>query len=156
MSEMTDRYFIDTSVFVHSFDPRSAEKKAAATQLIGEALSSRNGVISYQVVQEFLNVTTQKFAVPMKYEDRHRYLEIVLLPLCEVFPSIEFYRTGLDLSNRFGFSFHDSLIVAGALAGKCAVLYSEDLQHGQRIENLTIQNPFSAKGASQFANRSPG
>ena len=43
---------------------------------------------------------------------------------------------------RFGFSFYDSLIVAAALEAGCTRLYSEDLQHGQRIQNLTIENPF--------------
>ena len=139
---MSDRFFIDTNVLVYSFDTRFPEKKTRATQLIGEALSTRNGIISYQVVQEFLNVSTRKFAVPLSDADRQRYLNMVLLPLCEVFPSIDFYVRGLDISNRFGFSFYDSLIVAGALTGNCSILYSEDLQHGQRIEHLTICNPF--------------
>ncbi len=40
--------------------------------------------------------------------------------------------------------FFDSLILASALEAGCQILYSEDLQDGQRIENqLMIVNPFS-------------
>jgi len=39
--------------------------------------------------------------------------------------------------------FYDSLIVAAALESKCTTLYSEDMQHNQHIENLTIKNPFA-------------
>ena len=38
--------------------------------------------------------------------------------------------------------FYDSLIVAAALEAGCTRLLSEDLQHGQQIEGLTIENPF--------------
>ncbi|WP_411728328.1 PIN domain-containing protein [Methyloglobulus sp.] len=57
-------------------------------------------------------------------------------------PSLALYRRGLDLQSRFGFSFYDSLIVAAALESDCTRLYTEDLQHGQKIEGLTIENPF--------------
>lgn len=38
---------------------------------------------------------------------------------------------------------YDSLIIATALEASCTTLYSEDMQHGQLIENkLLIINPF--------------
>jgi len=50
---------------------------------------------------------------------------------------------GLDIAERYGFSFYDSLIVGAALLADCPTLYSEDLQHGQKIENrMVIANPF--------------
>ena len=52
------------------------------------------------------------------------------------------YHRGLDLQIRYRFSFYDSLIVAAALEAGCKTLYSEDLQHAQEIEGLTIANPF--------------
>jgi len=44
--------------------------------------------------------------------------------------------------NKWQFSFYDSLIIAAALQAKCNVLYSEDLQHNQKVHSLTILNPF--------------
>ena len=48
------------------------------------------------------------------------------------------------MHTQHGFSFYDSLIVASALEAGCVRLYSEDMQHGQRVEQLTIVNPFAA------------
>ena len=51
----------------------------------------------------------------------------------------------LDIAARYGFSWYDSLIVATALEAGCDTLYTEDLQHGQVIDNrLTVTNPFVA------------
>ena len=70
-------------------------------------------------------------------------LEEILLPLWHIYPTEELYRTGLRIQVRYGFSFYDSLMVAAALEAGCATLYSEDMQDGQRIEGLTIRNPFA-------------
>ena len=67
------------------------------------------------------------------------------MPLWKVNPTLTFYQRGLDLQAHYQFSFYDSLIVAAALEAGCKTLYSEDLQHDQRIEGLCIQNPFIEK-----------
>lgn len=54
------------------------------------------------------------------------------------------YARALALQDRHRFSFYDSLIVAAALEAGCRRLLTEDLQHGQRIEGLRIENPFRA------------
>jgi predicted nucleic acid-binding protein len=47
------------------------------------------------------------------------------------------------VKQRYSFSFYDSLIIAAAPECGCTMLYSEDMQHGQVIENkLLIKNPF--------------
>lgn len=99
-------------------------------------------MISWQVVQEFLDVSTQKFQVHLNSEDAKVYLQKVLHPLCQVFPDSEIYNNALDISRRTNYSFYDSLIIAGALRGECGLLYSEDLTSGQQIDSLKIINPF--------------
>ena len=39
-------------------------------------------------------------------------------------------------------SWYDSLAVSSALHSDCKILYSEDLQHGQTVCSLRIENPF--------------
>jgi predicted nucleic acid-binding protein len=57
--------------------------------------------------------------------------------------TVEIHDQGLDIAERYRFSLYDSMIVASALCGECSTLYSEDLQHHQRIDDqLTIINPF--------------
>jgi predicted nucleic acid-binding protein len=139
---MSAKYFLDTNIFVYSFDQSQPKKQERALNLIAEALESGDGLISTQVIQEFLNVATRKFAIPMKTTDCQAYLARVLHPLCQVFPDLALYETSLDIQQEAGYSFYDSLILAGALRGGCARLYSEDLQAGQQVRGLTIVNPF--------------
>jgi predicted nucleic acid-binding protein len=75
-------------------------------------------------------------------------LTTVLAPLWRVVPSEELYERALEVMARYGYSFYDSLIIASALSAGCTRLLTEDLQHGQRIEGLTIHNPFSPETGS--------
>jgi predicted nucleic acid-binding protein len=139
---MNAKYFIDTNVFVYSFDSRQPNKKERALGLIQEALRTNSGMISTQVIQEFLNVATQKFAVPLKIDDARAYLRLVMNPLCQIYPSLALYESCLELQAETRYSFYDSLILAAALQGGCDVLYSEDMQDGQKVRNLKIVNPY--------------
>lgn len=139
---MSGRYFLDTNIFVYTFDSQAPAKKQRARQLVQQAIQSSDGIISTQVVQEFLNVALRKFAVPLSINDSKAYLRQVLFPLCHVYPEISLYESCLDIQQRSGFAFYDSLIVAAAITGRCQVLYSEDMQHGFTLAGVTIQNPF--------------
>ena len=136
--------FIDTNVFVYLFDETDGRKRSKAKEIVRTALETRSARISHQVVQETLNVVTRKLPTPMTAEQAKQFLEQVLMPLWQVMPSQTLYRRGLDIQGRFGFSFYDSLIVAAALESGATRLYSEDMQDGQQIGGLTIENPFKA------------
>lgn len=99
-------------------------------------------MVSWQVVQEFLNVATRKFAVPMKLEDAAVYLQKVLSPLCQIHSNLEMYQQSVELMKEYNYSFYDSLILAAALQGECSVIYTEDMSHGQEIRSMRIVNPF--------------
>ena len=134
--------FIDSNVFVYLFDETDERKREIAGGIVKSALQFHSASISFQVVQETLNVLTCKLPTPMTAEDAGRFLEHVLGPLWRVSPSRALYRRALDLQARYRCSFYDSLIIAAALDSGCTRLYSEDLQDGQRIEGLTVENPF--------------
>jgi predicted nucleic acid-binding protein len=141
---MNDKYFIDTNIVVYSFDPNDQRKQDIARELIQNALKDQTGCISSQVIQEFLNVSTKKFNPPLSHPDSLKYLNAVLAPLCEVFTSLDLLRRTIEVSERWQYSLYDSMIITAALQANCALLYSEDLQHEQQIESLTIVNPFLA------------
>lgn len=136
------KYFIDTNIFIYSFDSSSALKQKKAKALIYQALSDRLGVTSIQVVQEFFNVALRKFRIPLNTSDAKYYLESVLKPLCEVYSDLELIKEALSLQERFKTSWFDSIIIASALTAGCTTLYSEDFQSGQKIAGVTIVNPF--------------
>ncbi len=139
---MSDKYFLDTNIFVYCFSDRQPDKKVRSLALIADALQTGNGIISTQVMQEFLNVALRKFNVPLKPEDAKVYLQRVMYPLCHIFPDLDLYEMALDILRETSYSFYDSLILSGALKGGCTILYSEDLQAGQQVGRVKIVNPF--------------
>ena len=134
--------FIDSNVFVYLFDETDERKRRRAEQILESALQANSATISFQVVQETLNVVTRKLAKPMTAGDAKRFMEDVLAPLFRVPASISLYGRALDVQARYRYGFYDSLILAAALDAGCDRLYSEDLQSGQQVEGLTIENPF--------------
>ena len=134
--------FIDSNVLVYLFDPTQPERRRIVREIVETAIETGSGIISYQVVQEVLNVTTHKMERPLTGSDARGFLDAVLLPLWRVYPSDELFHRGLEIKERYRFNWYDSLIVAAALAGGCTRLLTEDLQHGQVIGPLTLCNPF--------------
>lgn len=134
--------FLDFSIFVYLFDETDARKRRRAEALVLASIDEARGCISFQVVEETLNVLTRRLTTPLTPEDARRFLETVLLPLWTVNPSPELYSRALEIRARYDFSFYDALILAAALEAGCSQLWTEDLQHGQQIEELTIVNPF--------------
>lgn len=139
---MSDRFFLDTNIFVYSFDQSAPRKTEVANRLISRAFATGGGVISYQVVQEFFNVAYRRFPEPMHLEQAEQFLSTVLRPLWAVHSSPTLCFRALQILERFQLQWYDTLIVAGALEAKCRILYSEDFQNGQKFDDLEIRNPF--------------
>ena len=139
--------FIDSSIFVSLFDETDPARQGRARAIVRSALQE-SWTVSYQVVQETLDVLTRKIPAPLTADQARRFLDAVLFPLWSVAPSEELYRRALDIQSRYQYGFHDALIIAAALEAGCAGLLSEDLSHGQTIEGLTIENPFPQRPES--------
>jgi len=126
--------FFDTNVLLYllSADATRADR--------AEALVVDGGVISVQVLNEFASVAQRK--LNMKLAEIREILSTVRA-VCVVNPvDIDTHELGLDLVERHQLAVYDALIVAAALQAGCAVLYTEDLQHGQKFGGLTVRNPF--------------
>lgn len=139
---MSGRFFLDTNIFVYCFDPHAPVKAKRANLLIQRAADTGEGIVSYQVVQEFFNVAFRRFSPAMSDAEAEQYLITVFRPLLAVHSSPALYFSGLQVTAKHRLGWYDSLIVAAALESQCRVLYSEDFQHGREIEGLRIQNPF--------------
>ncbi len=136
--------FFDSNIFIYLFDDAAPQKSATAHALTRAGLEAKTACISFQVVQETLNVLTRKLATPATPAHTQEFLEKMLQPMWRVMPSAKLYSHALVLKGRLSLSFYDSLIVAAALEAGCKRLLTEDLQHGQRIDGLRIENPFKA------------
>lgn len=136
-------FFLDTNILAYVFDRTAPRKLKIAEQLLADALETRRGIISTQVVQEFIVLALRKFSTPMSVAECREYVDTVLLPLCQYFPSLSTYDRALIVVERTGYQFYDALIVTAAIESGCRTLYSEDLQHGRDIQGLSIVNPFA-------------
>jgi predicted nucleic acid-binding protein len=138
---MSDRFFLDTNIFVYFFDKSAPKKAARATQLIRLSIETRAGIVSYQVVQEFFNLALRRFAEPMSGA-AEQYLATTFRPLLVVHSSHVLNGRALQWSARHKLTWYDALMLASAIEGQCSVLYSEDFQHQQRFGDLRIAKPF--------------
>ena len=132
---MTVRAFADTNVPLYALDVDEVKRKKALALLRG------NPVISVQVVNEFISVATSKRKLARPEANR---LAGVMMKRCEVVAmDATMVGEAIALGERFQLSHWDSLIMAAALRANCDTLYTEDMQHGQFIDNrLTVINPF--------------
>ena len=110
--------FIDSNVFVYLFDPASPDKRQKSEQLIANALQQDNACISYQVVQEILNVITTRLRVNATVEQTSIFLFNALTPLWKINPTRELYLRGLNIQSRYKYSFYDSMIIAAAAGSR--------------------------------------
>ena len=134
--------FLDTNIIIYSIDSENISKQNISEDIIKSLIVSGNGFISHQVVQEFLHTSQRKFKDTLSKEQVLQFSNSILFPLLRIFPSKKFFLNALDIQERWRYSFYDSLIISAALSVNCNTLYSEDLQHDQKIFELTIRNPF--------------
>lgn len=128
--------FFDTNVLLYLLSADAAKADRAEELLAG------GGIVSVQVLNEFAAVASRKLGMPWS-EIRDALGPI--RAICEVESiSVETHDRALEIAERYRFSIYDATIIAAALKAGCNTLYSEDLQDGQRIEKLTILNPFSS------------
>jgi predicted nucleic acid-binding protein len=129
-----DRFF-DTNVLIYA-NSRDDYRTETARQLLLDG-----GVVGVQVLNEFASVARAKLA--MNWAAIQEAIEKIVILCPNPRPlSIETHRRALGLSKRYGFSIWDSLVVAAAAEVHCTKLLTEDLQHGQVIDGIRIENPF--------------
>lgn len=135
------RSFVDTNVLVYADSGDEPLKQRTAVSLIRRLLEQRSGVVSTQVLQEFVNVALRKLRLPPE----------LLRERLALYGRFDVVATGVDgigaaldltLLNRL--SFYDALIVQAAQRSGCVELLSEDLQTGAVLGGVRIVNPFSA------------
>ncbi len=131
---MSADVFFDSNVLLYVL---SADQARASHSF---ALVSGGGVVSVQVLNEFANVAKKKFG--MRIPEIREVLSTLRRFLAVRETNLATHQRGLDIAERYRFSIYDSMLLASALEAGCRTFYSEDLHHGQRIEGLTIRNPF--------------
>ncbi|MEY3897467.1 MAG: hypothetical protein RLZZ214_2988 [Verrucomicrobiota bacterium] len=136
---MSARGFLDTNILIYSVDRADPAKQNTALELIARHARDRTGVISTQVLQEFYSAATRKLGIE-PLQARQHLRDFRVFDIVQVTPAI--IEEGIDCSILHQLSFWDGLIVATAATANSTELLSEDLSHGQRIQGVTVRNPF--------------
>jgi predicted nucleic acid-binding protein len=144
------RSFIDTNVLVYADSADAPDKQARATALVAEHLRDGSGVISTQVLHEFVNAALRKLALP---PDLVRQRVRLYARFETVLASPAAALDALDLHVLHQVSFWDALILQAARASGCVQLLTEDLQHGAVLAGVSIVNPFVAAPLPRKASR---
>ncbi|MEO8820805.1 MAG: PIN domain-containing protein [Ginsengibacter sp.] len=135
---MKDSYFIDSNILIYAHTMQDDRKKKIAQEILSLEYEI---LLNTQVVNESINVFIKRFEISLN-DIKKIIAEIIFyLPVRTI--NTKTIEGGLDIHKKYQYSYYDSLIIASALENKCSILYSEDLQHNQKIEeSLTIINPF--------------
>jgi predicted nucleic acid-binding protein len=133
---MKDKCFFDTNILIYLLSDEADKHKKAIELFKSLAIK----VISTQVLNEFANVCYKrnllKDDISVFIEKLSQNFKVELIYKKTIQDSIK-------IKEKYGFSYYDSTIISSALQSKCSILYTEDMQHNQIIENsLTIINPF--------------
>ncbi len=136
---MSARAFLDTNVLVYAHDVSAGAKRERAAALVRDLWRSREGCLSVQVLQEFYTVTTRKQGLTPVAAERlvERYTRWALHEPAgaDVMSAIRLHQDAL-------ISFWDAMVVTSALRLGCSVLWSEDLNAGQTLLGIRVENPF--------------
>jgi predicted nucleic acid-binding protein len=134
--------FVDTNVLIYYLDPTDLRKQQASRLWLAELWERGQGCTSYQVLQEFYSVGTQKWPA-LKAE-----IEKEIKELFDWYPVVinrQIIEDAWGIQGRYKISFWDSLIVAAAKAASCRYLLTEDLQAGQEMDGVMVVNPFRSE-----------
>jgi predicted nucleic acid-binding protein len=135
---MNVKPFFDTNILIYSFgegDPRNE---------VSRILLATGGVIGVQTLNEFVSVARSK--LKFSWQEVSEALRAVRDLCPTIIPlTLDTHEAALPIAERYGYHIFDSLVIAAALEARCRTLYSEDMQDGQKIGDLTIRNPFAPK-----------
>src|SRR5215471_7311215 len=141
MNCMNDKTFVDTNILIYAHDTDAKGKHDKARNVLRELWSERNGVLSTQVLQEFYVNVTRKIPRPLSKESARLVVNTYAVWCLDTVPGDVFAAFQIEDASKIGF--WDALIVASALKSGASRILSEDLNSGQTISGIRIENPFS-------------
>lgn len=141
---MTDLFFVDANPLVYVADRAVPSKQERAESWITSLWQSGNGRISIQVLNEYYVTVTRRLDPSMPAQQARSHIED-LMAWSPAPVDSDMVRLAWAIQDRYGFSWWDCLIVAAARMQDCRYLLTENMQHGQQLDGLTVVSPFEAR-----------
>lgn len=140
MANAKTNCFVDTNMLVYAIDPDEAEKRARVVDLLREIVKSHTLVLSPQSLNECYRVLTDRRRIVPRSQAR-RYVSSYA-PFCIAPSGFGVTRRAWDIQDATGYSWWDCMLLSSALLAGCGVFWSEDMQHGRKLDTMTILSPF--------------
>jgi predicted nucleic acid-binding protein len=139
---MSELSFVDTNILVYVRDADQPGKRETAARCLQRLWQDRAGRLSVQVLSEYYVTLTQKLQPGLHadnaWDDVQALMSWAPQPIdCEVL------NRAREIERRYRLSWWDATILAAAQSQSCAILLSEDFQHGMVFGQVTVRNPFA-------------
>ncbi len=131
--------FVDTNVLVYAHDGGAGKKHRKSVELLARLFEDTSGALSVQILSEFYNAATKKLAMKSAEAEAaisdlgcwliHRPGHADVLKACR-------------LHRRYNIAWWDAMVLNSAIEVGCSILWTEDLNHGQHYDKVTVRNPF--------------
>jgi predicted nucleic acid-binding protein len=139
---MPDRVFVDTNILIYAHDLDAGTKHEISRRIVVELWEKRSGALSTQVLQEFYINITKKIAAPLAPATARNIISTYFSWRVEEIHPDSILQAS-EISEKHNLSFWDALIVVAARAANAAAILTEDLNAGQVIEGIVVNNPFT-------------
>jgi predicted nucleic acid-binding protein len=138
---MNAKVFVDTNVMVYAHDQREGYKQESAKRILRDLRQQQSGAVSMQVLQEFYNTVTRKLAIPLPKDEARAIVEDFSYWCVETTPAE--IKRAFRIEDEARINFWDAMIIAAAIKSGASRILSEDLNPGQIIAGIQIENPFA-------------
>lgn len=138
---MNAKTFVDTNVLIYAYDVEARGKRDIASGILRQLWNERSGAVSPQVLQEFYVNVTRKIAAPLSKPSARAVVDSYFVWCVDTTPAEISEAFRIEDEARIGF--WDALILAAARKAGAVRLLTEDLNAGQVIAGVRIENPFS-------------
>ena len=138
---MSGKVFVDTNILIYAHDLDAGQRNTLSADILRDLWENRTGIISTQVLQEFYVNVTRKIENPVPKSKARGIIESYLAWPVEL-NDAKTVLAASEIEERHMLSFWDALIVASARNAEAEKILTEDLNHGQQIEGILIENPF--------------
>lgn len=138
---MSDKILVDTNILVYAYDLDAGDKRAKASAVVDRLWDEGAGVLTTQVLAEFFVTITRKVKQPLSAADARQIIEDYRVGWTIFTTTPETVLRAIDGVERHQLSFWDAMIWAAAWLNGVNTIYSEDMQSGQTIEGVRVENP---------------
>ena len=138
---MSAKVFLDTNILIYAYDIDAGSRHQIALEVVKDLWEKRNGVLSTQVLQEFYINVTKKIPRPIPLFEAREIIRTYLCWEIRENTAMSVIRAS-EIEEKYNISFWDAMIIVAAYSAKVDMILTEDLNSGQTIEGILIENPF--------------